>query len=124
MKHKVLIVEDEVLIGMMIKKKVAAQGYDVCDISTTGEDALVQTANEKPDMVLMDICLAGDINGIEAARMIKNQFSIPIVFFTGNNKDKMLIDQSRDVNPVAIVDKLGPIEELFIAIQKAVTTHH
>ncbi len=120
MKHKVMIVEDEILIGMMIKKKISQQGYNVCEIATTGEQAIEWAQIEKPDMVLMDICLAGPINGIEAARQIKKEMKTPIVFFTGNSNDKTLIEQSKDVNPVDIVDKLGPIENLFQAIEKAV----
>lgn len=119
MKSKIMIVEDEVLIGMMIKRKVEAVGYQVCDIPTSGEQAIEQAFIEKPDMLIMDVCLAGQMSGIEAARQIKKALNTPIVFFTGNNTDKTLIEQSKDVNPVAIVDKMGSINDLFSAIEEA-----
>lgn len=121
MKSKIMIVEDEVLIGMMIKRKVEAEGYLVCDIPTSGEQAVEQAALEKPDMLIMDICLAGQMNGIEAARKIKEEQNTPVVFFTGNNTDKHLIAQSKDINPVAIVNKMGSINELFSAIKQALS---
>ena len=117
MKYKVLIVEDEILIGMMIKKKIVAKGYDVCDVLPTGEQAIECTPRENPDILLMDICLAGELNGIEAARQIRREKDTPVIFFTVNNKDKNLIEQSKDVKPVAIIDKLGSINELFSAIE-------
>lgn len=116
-----MIVEDEVLIGMMIKRKIEAEGYQVCDIPTTGEQAIEQASIEKPDMLIMDVCLAGQLNGIEAARQIKKELNTPVVFFTGNNTDKHLIEQSKDVNPVAIVDKMGSINDLFSAIEEALS---
>lgn len=119
MKYKVLIVEDEILIGMMIKKKIIARGYEVCDVIATGESAVERVTGESPDLLLMDVCLAGDMNGIEAARQIKKERNMPVIFFTVNNKDKNLIEQSKDVQPVAIIDKLGSIEELFSAMETA-----
>lgn len=121
MKYKVLIVEDEILIGMMIRKKIIARGYEVCDVISTGELAVERVPCEVPDLLLMDICLAGDMNGIEAARQIKKEQDIPVIFFTVNNKDKNLIEQSKDVNPVAIIDKLGSIEDLFSAMETVLT---
>lgn len=119
MKNKVLIVEDEVLIGMMLRKKLIARGYDVYDVLPTGEQAVAVTADIHADMILMDICLAGELNGIEAARQIKQEKDIPVIFFTVNNKDRNIIEQSKDVNPVAIIDKLGSIDDLYRAMDSA-----
>lgn len=116
MKYKVLIVEDEVLIGMMIRKKLIAKGYEVYDVLPTGEQAVKQAVDAPTDMILMDICLAGELNGIEAARQIKEQKDVPVIFFTVNNKDRNIIEQSKDVNPVAIIDKLGSINDLYRAM--------
>lgn len=119
MKYKVLIVEDEVLIGMMIRKKLMAKGYDVYDVLPTGEQAVELAVDAPTDMIVMDICLAGELSGIEAARQIKQQKDIPVIFFTVNNKDRNIIEQSQDVNPVAIIDKLGSINDLYQAMDSA-----
>lgn len=119
MKYKVLIVEDEVLIGMMIRKKLMAKGYDVYEVLPTGEQAVELAVDAPTDMIVMDICLAGELSGIEAARQIKQQKDIPVIFFTVNNKDRNIIEQSQDVNPVAIIDKLGSINDLYQAMDSA-----
>ncbi len=116
MKYKVLIVEDEILIGMMVRKKLIAKGYEVYDVLPTGELAVEMATDADTDMILMDICLAGELNGIEAARQIKQIKDVPVIFFTVNNKDRDIIDQSQDINPVAIIDKLGSINDLFRAM--------
>ncbi len=116
MKYKVLIVEDEVLIGMMIRKKLIAKGYDVYEVLPTGEQAVEMATDAHTDMILMDICLAGELSGIEAARQIKQNKDIPVIFFTVNNKDRNIIEQSQDIKPVAIIDKLGSINDLYQAM--------
>lgn len=115
-KNKVLIVEDEVLIGMMLRKKLIAKGYDVSDVLPTGEQAIEAAAHSHTDMILMDICLAGEMSGIEAARQIKQNREVPVIFITVNNNDRNIIEQSQDINPVAIIDKLGSINDLFQAM--------
>jgi len=119
-KIKVMVVEDEVLIGLMLVKKLRAYGYDVADVVTTGEDSIEFAGKIQPSVVLMDVTLAGQMNGIEAARQIKNKYGIPIIIFTGYN-DKLLHDQARQIEPVAILEKMDPISEIIAAIEKAVS---
>ena len=66
-----MVVEDEVLIGLMLAKKLRSFGYVVGEVATTGEEAVERTGQEHPQVILMDVTLAGEINGIEAARQIK-----------------------------------------------------
>lgn len=119
-KIKVLVVEDEVLIGLMLVKKLRAYGYDVGDVVTTGEDSIEFAGKIRPSVVLMDVTLAGQMNGIEAARQIKNKYGIPIIIFTGYN-DRLLHDQARQIDPVAILAKMDPISDIIAAIEKAVS---
>lgn len=119
-KIKVMVVEDEVLIGLMLVKKLRAYGYDVADVVTTGEYSIEFAGKIQPSVVLMDVTLAGQMNGIEAARQIKNKYGIPIIIFTGYN-DKLLHDQARQIEPVAILEKMDPISEIIAAIEKAVS---
>ena len=117
---KVMVVEDEVLIGMMLAKKLRASGYDVGDVVTTGEDAVRYAGETRPSAVLMDVTLAGRMNGIEAAQQIRDKYAIPIIFFTGYN-DRLIHDQARRVEPVAILEKMDPIADIITAIRRAVS---
>lgn len=119
-KIKILVVEDEVLIGLMLVKKLRAYGYDVGDVVTTGEDSIEIAGKIRPSVALMDVTLAGQMNGIEAARQIKNKYGIPIIIFTGYN-DSSLHDQARQIDPVAILAKMDPLSDIIAAIEKAVS---
>lgn len=117
-KIKVMVVEDEVLIGLMLVKKLRSYGYEVGEVVTTGEEAVEKTAAESPAVILMDVTLAGPMNGIEAAQKIKDRYNIPIIIFTGYD-DRQLYDQARRVDPVAILAKMVPMSDIVAAIAKA-----
>src|SRR4030043_1856411 len=80
---KILLVEDEVITAMLMKIELRKIGYTVAYHVTTGEDAIINAKQNSPDIILMDIRLAGEIDGIEAASIIKSEFDIPIIFITG-----------------------------------------
>lgn len=111
MKKKILIVEDEVLIGMMLSNVIRKQGIDVQEVVTTGEAAIANALRDPPDAILMDISLTGTMDGIDAAKTIKATQDIPILFFTGY-QDKELMQRVMEVKPAAILNKLDPIEEI------------
>lgn len=119
MERVVLIVEDEVLVGMMLAKKIAAYGFHVCDVVSTGEEAVEIFEQQKPGAVLMDVSLGGEMDGIETAGIIRAKYSVPIIFFTGYNQDKGLMQRAGEVQPLAMLDKLGPIESVISALEKA-----
>lgn len=106
---KILIVEDEILIGMMLAENIREYGYDTFEVITTAEKAIEVAQSEGPDAILMDISLSGKMDGIEAAAQIREHADIPIIFFTGY-RDSQLLKRAEAVNPVAILDKLGPPE--------------
>lgn len=112
MKKKILIVEDEILIGMMLAETIKDFGYYAIEqVATTGEEAIAAVRDESPDAILMDISLSGPMDGIQAAEIIHQKFPVPILFFTGY-RDAKLLKRAEATNPVAILDKLGPAEEL------------
>jgi CheY-like chemotaxis protein len=117
---KVMVVEDEVLIGLMLAKKLRSFGYVVGEVATTGEEAVERTGQEHPQVILMDVTLAGEINGIEAARQIKKEYGTPIVIFSGYD-EKILHQQTQEIEPVAVLSKLGPVSDITAAIEKAVS---
>ncbi len=116
---KVMLVEDEVLIGLMLAKKLRSFGYEVGDVVTTGEEAVERVGTDQPEVVLMDVSLAGDMNGIEAARQIKAEHEIPIIIFSGYD-EKSLQEQTQSFKPAAVLSKLGPVSDITAAIEKAV----
>jgi len=117
---KVMVVEDEVLIGLMLAKKLRSFGYVVGEVATTGEEAVERTGQEHPQVILMDVTLAGEMNGIEAARQIKMEYGTPIIIFSGYD-EKLLHQQTQEIEPVAVLSKLGPVSDITTAIEKAVS---
>jgi PAS domain S-box-containing protein len=87
---KILIVEDEAVTGMDIRKSLVEMGYSVVAIATTGELAVRKAAELHPDLILMDIMLAGRMNGIEAADKIRRHCHIPVVYLTAYSDDAFL----------------------------------
>ncbi len=104
----------------MLVRKLRAYGYEVDDVVTTGEESVERAGRTRPSVVLMDVTLAGQMNGIEAARKIKDKYSIPIIIFTGYN-DRLIHDQARQIDPVAILAKMDPISDIIAAIETAVS---
>jgi PAS domain S-box-containing protein len=86
----ILIVEDEAVTGMDIQKSLVEMGYSVCAIATTGELAVRKAGELHPDLILMDIMLAGKMTGIEAAEEIKKHYNIPVVYLTAYSDDSFL----------------------------------
>ncbi len=101
---KLLIVEDKFLVAKLLQRNLELVGYQVCELASTGQEAIEQAEQEQPDFVLMDIRLAGDMDGIEAAREIHKRFQIPIIFMTGY-LDKEIKVQARAIDPLAYLVK-------------------
>lgn len=116
---QVMVVEDEVLIGLMLAKKLRSYGFSVGKVITTGEEAIERAALDRPEVILMDVSLAGALDGIEAAGRIKSDFNIPIVIFTGYD-DKKLHQKLEQLGPAAIVAKMGPLSDIITALENAV----
>jgi len=89
-KKKIIVVEDEFLIALDIKGRVEDFGYEVLNIVSSGEEAIEKTGEMRPDLVLMDVALRGEINGAEAAREILSRFDIPVIFITAHADEETL----------------------------------
>jgi class 3 adenylate cyclase/AmiR/NasT family two-component response regulator len=89
-KIKVLIVEDEYIIAMDIKRVLQKLGYEVTSFVGKGVDAIKKTEIEKPDIVLMDIMLNDGLSGIETAKLIKGNYDVPIVYLTALTDEETL----------------------------------
>ncbi len=82
MSAKIMIVEDEALVARDIKSSLTNFGYEVCAMVSSGEDAIRMAAEKMPDLIMMDIMLKGNIDGIQAADEIRRRFNIPVVYLT------------------------------------------
>jgi CheY-like chemotaxis protein len=88
---KIMIVEDEVIIAMDLAEDLETLGYKVVEVVSSGEKAIEKVSEIQPDLILMDIMLKGDIDGITAAGEIAKKFDIPIVYLTAHtDKNTML----------------------------------
>jgi DNA-binding LytR/AlgR family response regulator len=101
---KILVVEDEMIIGAKISMQLTNLGYEVTGILPRGEDALVHVQENKPDIVLLDINLKGEINGIETAIQLQRLGNIPIIYLTANS-DEATFNQAKATRPYAFISK-------------------
>ena len=113
---KVLIVEDDAVIANIEKWRLLKLGYELCGSAENGADALSSVENLKPDIVLMDIGLKGDIDGIETAGRIKKNFNIPVIFVS-SNIDEATISRAREIQPDGFIKKPFDDDDLRIAIE-------
>ncbi len=101
---KILIVEDEMVIAANISLQLSDLGYEVTGILPRGEEALSQIKIEKPDIILLDIQLKGELDGIETARIIQQNYKIPIIYLTGN-ADEAHFNRAKETHPYAFISK-------------------
>ena len=82
-KTRILIVEDEAIIAMDLSQRLEVFGYDVTGIAASGDQALRLCYDTRPDLVMMDIVIRGDKDGIETAALIRGRYDIPVVYLRG-----------------------------------------
>ncbi len=103
-----MVVEDEQITALDLKRRLEGFGYRVPPIATTGAEALTRAAETQPDLVLMDIMLKGPIDGITAAQQIRATCDIPSVYLTAYSDDGML-ERAKETQPLGYL--LKPFEE-------------
>ncbi len=86
-RRNILIVEDEMVISLVLERMVVRQGHNVIAKVASGEEAVEATKKYKPDLILMDIRLDGQLDGIEAMKAINNEIPTPVIFVTGNSDE-------------------------------------
>lgn len=114
----ILIVEDERIVALDIKRQLIKLGYKVLAVVSTGEEAILKVNEKKPDIIIMDIFLKGKLNGIEAASLIKKVFNIPIIFLTAST-DTKTFEAAQSVDPAGYIIKPFHIEEVKVTIETA-----
>jgi CheY-like chemotaxis protein len=103
-RKQILIVEDEAVNALALQIMLKSAGFDVVGSVAKGEKAVEEAIEKKPDLVLMDIRLAGEIDGIEAARKIQEIIDIPIIFMTGY-AERIIENRANALHPVGFLTK-------------------
>ncbi|HSP87907.1 MAG TPA: response regulator [Ignavibacteriaceae bacterium] len=117
---KVMVVEDEFIIALDIKERLNKLGYKVPGIATTGREA-VRIANKvNPNIILMDIMLRGEMDGVQAAKLIREKLDIPVLFISSFS-DIHSVQRAEKVSPFGYIVKPFTEIELKSGIEKAYT---
>lgn len=121
-KARILVVEDEAIIAKDIRGRLEKHGYEVSSTVSTGGDAVRRAGEDEPDLILMDIVLPGDIDGIDAAGIIRSRNDVPVVYLTAyTNED--IIKRAIRTEPFGYITKPFEDSELCRTIEMALFKH-
>ena len=119
--EKIIVVEDEAITALNLKMDLEDLGYEVLETIDTGSEAVEKSEELFPDMVLMDINLKGDMDGIEASRQI-SEMGIPIIFLTANTDDPTTFDALKTA-PYGYLSKPYTAKDLELTVKMALRKH-
>ncbi|MFZ3166681.1 MAG: PAS domain S-box protein [Candidatus Methanoperedens sp.] len=119
---RILIVEDEGIEALSLQHSLISMGYTVTDIVSTGEEAVIKAEEMRPDLVLMDIMLQGEIDGVTAAEQIHVRFNIPVIFITAY-ADEDTLQRAKMTEPYGYLVKPFQERELHISVDMAIYKH-
>ncbi len=117
--ERILIVEDEKIIALDLQRRLERFGYSICDTAAEGEEAVRKAREHRPDIILMDIMLAGAVDGIEAAKVIKRELQIPVIFLTAY-ADERTLERAKEAEPFGYILKPFKERELYTTIDIAI----
>ena len=119
---KVMIVEDDLITAAAFYKELQKLGYSTCSFAPSGDKAIETAEKEKPDVVLMDIKLKGEMDGFKAAREIRSRFSVPVIYMTGYPLH-MVEGEAEISDPYEYLAKPVEITNMEKAIDSALHKH-
>ncbi len=120
---RILVVEDEQIVAEDLKMTLETLGYEVAGIASRGETAVELAESESPDLILMDIMLAGAMDGISAASEIRALFNIPVIYVTAY-ADSNLLERAKQTEPFGYIVKPFNEREVQSNIEIALFKHH
>ncbi len=115
---RIVIAEDDTIVAEIIRDKLVSRGYDVAAVVASGEDVIKEASEKKPALVLIDIGLTGEVDGVQAAEQIRTRFDIPVVYLTAHT-DEATLERAKASGPFGYVLKPIRTEELHTTIQTA-----
>ena len=119
---KFLIADDDFTIGMQIEEMITALGYDVVGQAGSGQEAVEMARDLRPDIILMDVVMPGELNGIKAAEKIKAELDVPIVFISGHG-ELDYIQEAKQIEPYGYVMKPFDENEIKAFVEIALHKH-
>lgn len=122
MNRRILIVEDEAVTSVMLEKTLKELGYEVVGSAFDGQEAIALARDKQPDIVLMDIRIQGDMDGIETAKRIYQQYNIPIIYLTAHSDDDT-IRRAVESGPFGYLIKPFKERELYSNIEMVAHKH-
>jgi two-component system, LytTR family, response regulator LytT len=118
-KTKILIVDDEVLIAEYIQETLSSLGFQTIKLAHDKEQTLSKIESFKPELVLLDIRMEEELEGIELAKLLNEEYHIPFLFITAHS-DKGTIEKALDTNPLGYITKPVKKMDMFAAINLAI----
>lgn len=115
---QILIAEDEDIVAINLQEKLNSMGYVVPYVVSSGEEAIQKAIEVHPDLVIMDIRLEGDKDGVEAAKEIRSRLSVPLIYLTGY-ADYRTVQRAKITEPFGYIMKPFDEVELFANIELA-----
>lgn len=119
---QILVVEDESIVAEEIQSRLRKLGYPVPAVAFSGEEAIEKAEETRPDLVLMDIRLKGDMDGVKAAEQIRARFHIPVIYLTAY-ADEDTLQRAKITQPFGYILKPFKERELQIAIEMGLYRH-
>ena len=120
--EKIMVVEDEWIVSERICKSLEDFGYTINSTASTGDEAIRKVEADSPDLILMDIVLKGEMDGIEAANRINSQFNIPMIYMTAYTNQEY-IQRAKQTKPFSYLVKPFNQKELHANIEMALHRH-
>lgn len=117
-----MVVEDETIVSLDLQSRLRSMGYEIVDAVGTGEEAIAKAGEHRPDLVLMDVGLRGQIDGVQAAEQIKKSYQIPVIYLTASSDEKT-IQRAKLTEPFGYILKPFEDRELHSHIEIAVYKH-
>jgi two-component system, response regulator PdtaR len=107
----ILIVEDNAIVAFSLQRSLARLGYNILDPVKSGEAAVAAVTAHKPDLILMDVGLAGEVDGVTAAERIQAIASTPVIYLTGHTQDSRLENTACLSKPVVWPELVALIKQ-------------
>lgn len=119
---RILVVEDESVVAKDIQWSLKGLGYEICGWASSGEEAIQKAKDLRPDLVLMDIVLKGDMDGVQASEHIRKSFNIPVIYLTAYADDHTL-QRAKVTEPFGYILKPFEERELHTTVEVALYRH-
>ena len=119
---RILVVEDEAIVALDLRKRLSSLGYEIIDVTARGENAVEIARKHRPDLTLMDIRLRGEMDGIKAADIIRTELNLPVVYLTAH-ADDATVARARLTEPFGYILKPFDERELRTVIEMALYKH-